>query len=57
MDVGPYTIDSETEANAYLSDLLKHPENQSMDVVERHCALRVKDPAIKAYFRLSGFGC
>ena len=54
MEVQPFTIDNESEANAYLSDLLKHPENQTMNIVEQRCAALIKDPAIKAYFLAAG---
>lgn len=54
MIVQPYTIDNEAEAKAYLTDLLKHPENQSMDVVGQRCATLVKDPVIKTYFLAKG---
>jgi hypothetical protein len=53
MTVGPietFVIDHESIADEYLRDLLKKPENCSMDVVERHADLRIKDVAIRAYF-------
>ncbi|QEE42959.1 hypothetical protein FV241_12690 [Methylobacterium sp. WL2] len=54
MDPQPYTIDDQADANDYLTDLLQHLGNRSTDVIERHCALRVKDPAIKEYFLATG---
>jgi len=53
MTVGPietFVIDHESIADEYLRDLLKKPENRSMDVVERHADLRIKDARIRAYF-------
>lgn len=54
MDPQPYTIDTEAEAQTYLADLLKNPKNRSMSEVARHCALRVRDPKIKAFFLTEG---
>jgi hypothetical protein len=53
MPVGPvesFTIDNESEADDYLDDLLKRPENRSMDIVERHASNRIKDTRIRHYF-------
>lgn len=54
MNVQPYTIDSEEEARAYLTDLLAHPDYQSREVIEARCTSLVKDPAIRAYFLAEG---
>jgi hypothetical protein len=57
MTVGPietFVIEHESEADAYLDDLLKKPENRSMDVVERHADLRIKDASIRKYFIAKG---
>lgn len=45
MEVQSYTIGTEDEARAFLTDLLKHPEYQSRGVIEVRCAKMVKDPA------------
>ncbi|MEE7502802.1 hypothetical protein MMR14E_05205 [Methylobacterium mesophilicum] len=54
MDPQPFTIGTEAEAQAYLVDLLKNPKNRSMSEIARHCALRVRNPKIKAYFLTEG---
>jgi hypothetical protein len=54
MDVQPYTIDTEAEARAYLSDLLQKPENRSMAIIESHCTRLVGSPGIKALFMAAG---
>jgi hypothetical protein len=46
----PHTIDSESEADDYLTDLLKDLTNRSMDVVTIHAQERIKDANIKTYF-------
>jgi hypothetical protein len=50
MKVDPYTMDSESEANAYLTDLFKDPANRSMDMVNIHAQTRIKDANIRMYF-------
>lgn len=54
VEIQPFTIDSEDEAKAYLTDLLADPRYQSMSVVEARCAKMVRDPAIREFFRISG---
>lgn len=54
MEITPFTIDNETEADAYLTDLLKRPEFQYMDVIAQRCDRLVKNPMIRAYFLTTG---
>lgn len=54
MEVQPVTLDNGSEADAYLTDLLKKPEFQSMDVIEQRGAALIKDPAVKTYFLSKG---
>ena len=53
MIVGPiqsYMIENETDADEYLTDLLKKPEYRSMDVVQTRAAKYIKDARVKNYF-------
>ncbi|WP_020094949.1 hypothetical protein [Methylobacterium sp. 285MFTsu5.1] len=54
MDPEPLTIDNEAEAKQYLTDLLRHRDFQSMDVIESRCAKLVPNPTVKAYFLAEG---
>ncbi|GJE49899.1 hypothetical protein GOFOIKOB_2939 [Methylobacterium tardum] len=54
MDPQPFNIDTEAGAETYLVDLLKKPKNRSMTEIARHCALRVRNPKIKAFFLTEG---
>lgn len=54
MDTQRLTIDTEAEAQTYLADLLKNPKNRFMSEIARHCALRVRNPKIKAFFLTEG---
>lgn len=54
MDPQPFTLDTEAEAQTYLTDLLKHPKNRYMSEIARHCALRVRASKIKAFFLTEG---
>ncbi|MEG9526139.1 MAG: hypothetical protein MIL41_10265 [Hyphomicrobiales bacterium] len=54
MSVEPHTIDSEAEARAYLTDLLRDPKKRNDTEIRRHCDLRVTDPAMKAFFLTEG---
>ena len=53
MTIEPFVIDTEADAKAYLTDLLRDPKNRSMAVVEAHSARLIKDPAIKTYFMIT----
>jgi hypothetical protein len=53
MGVGPVTsfkIESEDEADEYLTDLLKTPQYRSMGEVEARAAKYIKDARLKNYF-------
>jgi hypothetical protein len=54
MTVGPiqtYVMDDESEADTYLRDLFKNPENRSMDVVhQRAQIINFKDDHFRNYF-------
>lgn len=56
MDPQPFTIETEAEAEAqtYLADLLRNPKNRSISEIARHCALRIRDQKIKAFFLTEG---
>ncbi len=54
MDPQPFTIDTESQAQTYLTDLLNNPKNRSMSEIAKHCALRVRNPKIKAFFLTEG---
>lgn len=48
--VGPFVIESEFEADEYLTDLLNRPEYRSMDEVRRRAAVYIKDERLENYF-------
>lgn len=50
MKVEPFTIQNESEADSYLTDLLENPEYRSMDEVELRAARYIKDANIRNYF-------
>jgi hypothetical protein len=50
MKIERHTIDSESEADDYLTDLFKDPAYRSMDVVNLHAQARIKDTNIRMYF-------
>lgn len=54
MDPQSFTIETEAEAQTYLADLLRNPKNRSMSEIARHCALRIRDQKIKAFFLTEG---
>jgi len=54
VDPQPFTIETEAEAQTYLADLLRNPKNRSMSEIARHCALRIRDQKIKAFFLTEG---
>jgi hypothetical protein len=50
--IGPveqFKIESETEADSYLKDLLAKPENRSLTEVRTHAAL-IRDKRLQDYF-------
>jgi hypothetical protein len=53
MNVGPvqsYMIESEAEADNYLTALFEKPEYRSMDEVLARAAKYIKDPFVKDHF-------
>jgi hypothetical protein len=48
--VEPFVIENESEADAYLKDLLAKHEYRSMDEVERRANKLIKDARLKNYF-------
>ena len=48
--VEPFAIENEGEADAYLRDLLKHPEFRSMDEVRIRADKYITDAHLKNYF-------
>lgn len=48
--VEPFVIDHESMADDYLTDLLKHHEYRSMDVVEQRANKYIRDAALRSYF-------
>jgi hypothetical protein len=50
MEIGPFQIESEDEANSYLRDLLARPEYRSMVEVEHRAATYIRDPKLVDYF-------
>jgi hypothetical protein len=48
--IGPYVIESEFEADEYLTALLEKPEYRSMDEVHKRAAEYIKDEHLKNYF-------
>ena len=50
MNVEPFSIDKESEADDYLRDLLAKPEYRSMDEVNRRAQQLIKDQPLRSYF-------
>ena len=48
--IGPYVIESESEADEYLKALLEKPEYRSMNEVHMRAANYIKDEHLKNYF-------
>ncbi len=48
--IGPYVIESESEADDYLTALFEKPEYRSLDEVETRAAKYIKDERLKNYF-------
>jgi hypothetical protein len=48
------TIEHENEADAYLTDLLKVPENRSMSEIEARAGKLVPDTRLRDYFITTG---
>jgi hypothetical protein len=48
--VGPFRIESESEADEYLRDLLSHPEYRSMSEVCNRARALIKDQQLRDYF-------
>ena len=48
--IGPYIIESEAEADDYLTALLEKSEYRSMDEVHMRAAKYIKDAHLKDYF-------
>ena len=48
--VGPFKIESESEADEYLKDLLSHPEYRSMSEVCSRARALIKDQQLRDYF-------
>jgi hypothetical protein len=48
--VGPFVIENEPEADAYLRDLLEKPENRSMNEVRLRANKCIQDDHLKSYF-------
>jgi len=48
--IAPYRIESESEADAYLSDLLAKKEYRSMLEVEQRANQFIQDDELRAYF-------
>jgi hypothetical protein len=48
--VRTYVIESEADADYYLTSLLEKPEYRSMDVVRIRAAEHIKDQRLKNYF-------
>ena len=54
MEVSQFYIESELEADIYLTDLLKVDQYRSMDEIEFRAAKFVPDQRLKAYFLEKG---
>ncbi|MGU3661635.1 hypothetical protein [Methylobacterium fujisawaense] len=55
MSIEPHTIDTEDEARAYLTDLMKDSNCQSQQAIEARCSAElVPNPAIRAFFLAEG---
>lgn len=50
MIVEPFIIESESEADSYLKDLLEKNEYRSIDEIKMRAQKYIKDPNIKNYF-------
>lgn len=48
--IEPYRIENESEADAYLSDLLGKNEYRSMPEVEQRAKQFIQDDELRAYF-------
>ncbi len=48
--IGPYVIESESEADDYLTALFEKPEYRSMDEVHMRASKYIKDERLKNYF-------
>lgn len=48
--IKPFKIESESEADAYLKDLLSKHEYRSMREVEEHATQLISDAALRLYF-------
>lgn len=48
--IEPYKIESESEADAYLNDLLAKQEYRSIHEVERRAAKLIPDDKLRKYF-------
>ncbi len=49
-EIKPHMIESESEADAYLKDLLTKSEYRSMDEVKMRAQRLIKDENLKNYF-------
>lgn len=49
-NVESFVIDSESDADAYLKDLLKNDQYRSIDEVQIRAQKYIRDPIIKKYF-------
>jgi hypothetical protein len=50
MNIAPFTIDSESEADDYLRDLLEKPEYRFMDEVKLRAQQLIKNQHLNNYF-------
>ena len=48
--ISPFKIESESEADAYLKDLLSKHENRSMREVEERATQLISDAVLRVYF-------
>ena len=48
--ISPYKIESETEADSYLQDLLERSEYQSISEVEHRSIKLIDDEKLRKYF-------
>ena len=49
-NVEAFVIDNESDADAYLNDMLKNDNYRSIDEVQIRAEKYIKDPIIKKYF-------
>lgn len=54
MEVESFSIDSEREADDYLSSLLETPQYRSADEIGQRAAMYVKDAILRVYFVTQG---